>query len=122
MSRRLVIHKDQIIPGSEQTYPKDASPWIPLRLRKMDGEAYGRSFVDEYLGDLKALEALSKSVTETAAIASNIIFLVNPNAQTRISELQKAKPGDFVRGRPEDITALQINKTGDLQITTFMFP
>ena len=109
---------DQIIPGSEQTYPKDASPWIPLRLRKMDGEAYGRSFVDEYLGDLKALESLSKSVTETAAIASNIIFLVNPSAITRISELQKAKPGDFVRGRLEDITALQINKSSDLQITT----
>ena len=109
---------DNIIPGTEQTYPKDASPWIPLRLRKMEGESYGRSFVDEYLGDLKALEALSKSVTEVAAIASNIIFLVNPNAQTRISELQKAKPGDFVRGRLEDITALQINKTGDLQVTT----
>lgn len=109
---------DNIISGTEQTYPRDASPWIPLRLRKMDGESYGRSFVDEYLGDLKALEALSKSVTEVAAIASNIIFLVNPNAQTRISELQKAKPGDFVRGRPEDITALQINKTGDLQVTT----
>ena len=109
---------DNIISGTEQTYPKDASPWIPLRLRKMDGESYGRSFVDEYLGDLKALEALSKSVTEVAAIASNIIFLVNPNAQTRISELQKAKPGDFVRGRLEDITALQINKTGDLQVTT----
>lgn len=109
---------DQIIPGSEQTYPKDASPWIPLRLRKMDGEAYGRSFVDEYLGDLKALEALSKSVTETAAIASNIIFLVKPSAVTRISELQKAKPGDFVCGRLEDIEALQINKSSDLQITT----
>ena len=41
-----------IIGGSEQTYPKDASPWIPLRLRKMDGESYGRSFVDEYLGEV----------------------------------------------------------------------
>ena len=107
-----------IIGGSEQTYPKDASPWIPLRLRKMDGESYGRSFVDEYLGDLKTLEALSKAVAEVAAIASNIIFLVNPNSMTRISELQKANAGDFVRGRLEDIQALQINKTSDLQITT----
>ena len=107
-----------IIGGSEQTYPKGASPWIPLRLRKMDGESYGRSFVDEYLGDLKTLEALSKSVAEVAAIASNIIFLVNPNAMTRISELQKANAGDFVCGRLEDIQALQINKTSDLQITT----
>lgn len=109
---------DKTIPGSEQTYPKDATPWIPLRLRKMDGESYGRSFVDEYLGDLKTLEALSKAVAEVAAVASNILFIVNPNAITRISELQKAKAGDFVRGRLEDIQALQINKTSDLQITT----
>lgn len=108
----------RIIPGSQQTYPRAASPWIPLRLRKMDGESYGRSFVDEYLGDLKCLEALSKSVTEVAAIASNIIFLVSPNAMTRPSELQKAKPGDFVRGRLGDIQPMQINKSSDLQITT----
>ena len=84
----------------------------------MDGESYGRSFVDEYIGDLKSLEALSKAVTEVAAIASNIIFIVAPNSMTRPSELQKAKPGEFVRGRLEDIQPLQINKTNDLQITT----
>lgn len=106
-----------IIAGSEQEYPKDKSPWIPLRLKKMDGESYGRSFVDEYLGDLKVLEALSKSVAQVAAVASNIIYLVNPNAVTRISELSKAKSGDFIRGKLEDIQVLQANKTTDLQIT-----
>ena len=107
----------EIIAGSEQTYPRDASPWIALRLKKTDGESYGRSFVDEYLGDLKVLEALSKSVAEVAAVASNILYLVNPNAVTRISELSKAKSGDFVRGKIEDIQVLQVNKTSDLQIT-----
>lgn len=106
-----------IIKGSEQEYPKDKSPWIPLRLKKMDGESYGRSFVDEYLGDLKVLEALSKSVAQVAAVASNILYLVNPNAVTRISELSKAKSGDFIRGKIEDIQILQVNKTSDLQIT-----
>ena len=107
----------EIIAGSEQTYPKDACPWIALRLKKMDGESYGRSFVDEYLGDLKVLEALSKSVAEVSAVASNILYLVNPNAVTRISELSKAKSGDFIRGKIEDIQVLQVNKTSDLQIT-----
>lgn len=107
----------KIIEGSEQQYPIDKSPWIPLRLKKMDGESYGRSFVDEYLGDLKSLEALSKSVVEVAAVASNILYLVNPNSITRVSELSKAKSGDFVKGRVEDIQVLQINKTSDLQIT-----
>lgn len=107
----------KIINGSNQTYPIDKSPWIPLRLKKMDGEAYGRSFVDEYLGDLKVLEALSKSVAQVAAIASNILYLVNPNAVTRVSELSKAKSGDFIKGRIEDVQVLQVNKTADLQIT-----
>lgn len=108
----------KIIPGSEQEYPKDKSPWIPLRLKKMDGESYGRSFVEDYIGDLKVLEALSKSVAQVAAIASNIIYLVNPNAVTRISELSKASSGDFIKGRLEDVQILQINKTSDLQIAT----
>jgi hypothetical protein len=107
----------EIIAGSEQTYPKDACPWIALRLKKMDGESYGRSFVDEYLGDLKVLEALSKSVAEVSAVASNILYLVNPNAVTRISDLSKAKSGDFIRGKIDDIQVLQVNKTLDLQIT-----
>lgn len=108
----------EIIGGSEQTYPRDKSPWIPLRLKKMDGESYGRSFVDEYLGDLKVLEALCKSVAQVAAVASNILYLVNPNAVTRVSELSKAKSGDFIRGKIEDIQVLQVNKTSDLQIAS----
>lgn len=108
----------QIIPGSEQEYPLDKNAWLPLRLKKMDGESYGRSFIDEYLGDLKVLEALSKAVAEVSAIASNIIFLVNPNSLTRVSELAKATSGAFVKGRIEDVQVLQANKSSDLQITT----
>ena len=104
------------VEGSEQTYPVDKTPWLPLRLRKMDGESYGRSYVDDYLGDLKVLEALAKSVAEVAAVASNILYLVNPNAVTRISDMSKAKSGDFVRGRVEDIQILQVDKASDLQI------
>lgn len=110
--------EDVVVKGSEQEYPLDKSPWIPLRLKKMDGESYGRSFVDEYIGDLKVLEALSKAVAEVSAVASNILYLVNPNSVTRISELKKAQSGDFVRGKVEDIQILQVNKTSDLQITT----
>lgn len=107
-----------IIAGSEQEYPKDKSAWIPLRLKKMDGESYGRSFVDEYIGDLKVLEALSKSTVQVAAIASNILYLVNPNSMTRVSKLKDAKSGDFITGKIDDIQILQVNKTSDLQITT----
>ncbi|WP_196599032.1 portal protein [Pectinatus frisingensis] len=109
-----------MIAGSNQSYPKDKSPWIPIRLRKMDGEAYGRSFVDEYIGDLKALEGLSKSLVQLAAVAGNIIYLVNPNSTTRVSELSKANSGDFIKGKIDDVQALQINKTQDMQVANAM--
>ena len=107
----------KVIQGSEQSYPKDKSPWIAVRLKKMDGESYGRSFVDEYYGDLKSLEALSKAIAEVAAVASNILYLVNPNSTLRISKLSEASSGDFVKGKRDDIAVLQLDKSVDMQTT-----
>ena len=38
---------------SPKEYPIDKSPWLPLRYTRIDGEDYGRGFVEEYIGDLK---------------------------------------------------------------------
>lgn len=107
---------EQIIAGSEQNYPLDKSPYIPLRMTKQDGESYGRSFVEEYYGDLQSLENLSKSLNFISMVASKVIFMVNPNGLTRPKKLQDAKSGDFVAGRADDVQALQLNKYPDLQI------
>ena len=42
--------------------------------------------------------------------------MVNPNSTTKISELSKAKSGDFIKGKMEDVQILQMNKAADLQI------
>jgi hypothetical protein len=104
------------VAGSEQTFPKLKTPWIPLRMVKVDGESYGRGFVEEYLGDLISLEGLSKAIVELSAICATVIFLVHPNGQTRAAKVAKAKSGDFVQGRKEDIDALTLDKYADLQV------
>lgn len=104
------------IPGYEGNFPVNACPWIPLRLVKMDGESYGRSYVEEYLGDLKTLEGLQKAIAEASAIAATVINLVNPNGITKVRNLVNAKNGGFVPGRPDDIAPLQLEKSQDLQI------
>lgn len=104
------------IPGYEGNFPVNACPWIPLRLVKMDGESYGRSYVEEYLGDLKTLEGLQKAIAEASAIAATVINLVNPNGITKVHNLVNAKNGGFVPGRPDDIAPLQLEKSQDLQI------
>ena len=104
------------IKGYEQTGNIDTCPWIPLRLFKMDGENYSRSYVEEYIGDLKTLEGLSQAIVEASAIAASIVYLVNPNGVTQISKLNRARNGGYVPGRPEDVVALQLNKQSDMQI------
>lgn len=106
----------EVIQGTEQSFPKDKAPWIPLRMVKVDGESYGRSFVEEYLGDLRSLENLSQAIVELSAICASVYFLVNPNGITRVSKLSKAQSGDFVSGRKEDITVLQLDKYQDLSV------
>lgn len=106
----------QTIKGSEQEYPKDKVPWLPLRLRKMDGESYGRSYVDEYYGDLKILNSLSKACAEMAAVASFILYLVNPASTLRIDKLKDAQSGEFYKGKEGDIVPFQLNKLNDMQI------
>lgn len=102
--------------GSESQFPITKSPYIPIRMVKLDGESYGRSFVEEYLGDLKSLENLSKAITLLAMISANIVILVNPNGVTRAKRLNDAKAGDFVVGRREDVQPLVLDKYADMQV------
>lgn len=105
----------KIVPGSNGTYPLDKNPWIFLRFFTMDGESYGRSYVEEYLGDLQSLEGLEKAIVQGAAAASKVLFLVKPGTTTSKRELSKASNGSFVTGKAEDVTALQMQKFADFQ-------
>ena len=106
------------IPDSKNDFPEDKVPWIPLRYRKMDGESYGRSHVDEYYGDLKTCDTLSKAAAEMADIAAYVLFLVNPASTLRVDKLKNLPTGSFVKGKEGDIIAFQLNKLNDLNIVT----
>jgi hypothetical protein len=106
---------DKTIPDSTGTYPLDACPWIAPRIIRVAGSAYGRSYVEEYLGDLKSLESLSESLILGASVSSKVLFLVNPAGTTDETDLQDAASGDFVTGNAEDVTVLQVDKAQDFQ-------
>ncbi|WP_085589348.1 portal protein [Pseudomonas sp. B14(2017)] len=104
------------VDGSDGQYPLDSCPWIPVRYVKMDGENYGRSHVEEYMGDLQSLENLTESIVKFSMIASKVVGLVNPNGITQVRRLVKAQTGDFVPGRVQDIEFLQLDKTADFSV------
>lgn len=104
------------VPGSDGTFPLDACPWIPLRMYRTDGEDYGRSYVEQFLGDLKTLEALTQAIVEGSAAAAKVLFLVKPNGFTKPRTLQMAPNGAIVDGDANDVAALQLNKSGDFRV------
>lgn len=106
----------QTVPGSRGTYPLDKSPWIVLRFTKVDGEDYGRGYVEEYLGDLISLEALTQAIVEGSAAAAKVLFLVNPNGTTNAKVLAKSRSGDIASGNAQDVSVLQLEKYADFRI------
>ncbi len=105
-----------LVPESKGTYPKDCSPWLALRFIRVDGEDYGRGLVEEYLGDLKSLETLTKAIVEGSAAAAKVLFLVKPNSTTKETVLAEAPNGAIRSGNAEDVTVLQVQKYADFRV------
>lgn len=105
-----------ILPDSLSTYPIDRSPFLPLRMHRVDGEDYGRGYVEQYYGDLVSLESLSKSIVEAAAASAKVLFLVNPVGTTRPKKLAQSPNGSIIEGNAGDVSVLQIGKAADLSV------
>jgi len=107
--------KGIVIEESKGRYPIEKTPFLPLRYTRIDGEDYGRGFVEEYIGDLKSLEALTKAIVEGSAAAAKVLFMVNPNGTTRAKTLSESPNGAIVQGSEGDVSVLQLNKFNDFR-------
>ena len=117
---RFMIHQEVdeiLVPDSVGEYVKGQMPFFPLRMVPVDGEDYGRSFVDEYYGDLKSLEGLYKALVTASAAAAKVLFMVNPNGVTQAAAISKANSGDIISGTQDDVSVLQMEKFNDFRVT-----
>ena len=109
--------KGRMIPGSEGKAPKHLSPWLPLRMGVVDGQPYGVSYVESAaLADLQTVEALCQAIAEGSLASSKVLFLVKPSGVTKAADLARAPNGAFVTGDPQDVLALQVQKSTDLAV------
>lgn len=107
-----------IVPNSQGKYPLDKAPMMPLRWTRIDGEDYGRSYVEEYIGDLISLEGLSKAILEASAVSAKVVFMVAPNGTTRARDIAKAENGAIVSGNAAEVSTLQVQKQADMSIAS----
>lgn len=95
------------------SYPLDRCPWLALRFTRINGEDYGRGYVEEYMGDFTSLENLTAAIVQGSAAASKVLFLVKPNSSTKVTVLSKTPNGGFASGNAEDVTVLHLDKAQD---------
>ena len=107
---------DKKIASTDSEYPLDKNPWLALRYNAIDGEDYGRGFVEEYLGDLKTVEGLSKAIIEGTAAAAKVLFLVKPNGTTKMRTISNAPNLAVRQGNKDDVTVVQVEKFSDFRV------
>lgn len=96
--------------------PKDKMPFLALRFVTIDGEDYGRGYVEEFRGDLRSHEQLRKSIVVASVNAAKLNPLVQPGAAITPRKLMKAENGEALFGREGDVTMVQQNKHADMQV------
>lgn len=112
------VHQDILnmeIEGTKGVYKEKDLPYVFVPFVDR-GESYGRSYIEDFIGDLLSYEGLRKSVLEAAAESARLIYLVKPNATLTTKKLQSAKSGDVLLGNGDDVSVLQADKRLDLQI------
>ena len=106
-----------IVPNTEGNEPADASPWMPLRLYKIDGDSYGPGYV-EYtaLADLSNLDGLSQAVLEGSAAAARQIVGRKPSAITSKDAFAKAPNLSVIDAQPQDFFPIETSNIRDLSV------
>lgn len=104
------------VPGTRAKAPAKASPWIPGRWKAVPGSHYGRSHVEELMGDLISYDGLCQAIVQFAAVAAKIVFLKHPSSTTRMEDINEAESGDCVTGDKRDIDVLGLEKYPDFQV------
>lgn len=104
------------IPDTDEYWKADLLPWLALRYTSIDGEDYGRGFVEEYRGDLTSFEQLSRDTQFASANAAKVVWRINPTSVLKPKKFQDAPNGGAVLGNEGDIEAIRLDKGGDMQV------
>lgn len=106
-----------IVPGTEGSEKTAASPWIPLRLYRADGDSYGPGYVEWCaISDLISNEALNKAITEGQMQAARNLVGRKPSAITSKEQFATAPNGAVVDAQPEDFFPIPTADTRDLAV------
>ena len=101
--------------GTDVTYPDKLCPYIPVTWNYVNGDNYGRSYVEDYAADLYKLSTLSAALADYQFESMRVIYLVNPQGQFDTESAEKASTGDFINGSVESVSAFEAGDANKIQ-------
>jgi hypothetical protein len=104
-----------------EKYTAEKLPYMVLRFNTINNSYYGIGLVEQYLGDIKTMEILSRSISEGSELMSKLIIGRKPGiGKTNLKDLQDAVRkgnGNIIYGDVEnDLSILQFQKNGDFNV------
>lgn len=106
------------VPGTEAIYNEDALPYVFLRMVALKKESYGRSYVEDYEGDLQTLDGFWQILTEGSAAIAQLKWLVKSGSTTNKKQFAELPNGGVMTGDPEDVGAVHSEHQGDLMVAS----
>lgn len=108
---------DKDIPGSKGTASISESPWLALRMYRIDGHDYSPGYVEAAcMADLQTAEALSQAIAEGSLVSAQVKHLVKPSGVANPKKLAEAANGAYLPGNPDDVTTITVGKAQDLSV------
>ena len=105
------------IEGTRGVSKKSTSPWLPLRMSRIDASSYGPGYIESAaVADLQTAEALSQAVAECALVSAQVKHLVKPSGVTNAKGLAEAPNGAYVPGNPDDVFTVRTDKGSDINV------
>jgi hypothetical protein len=103
----------ELIPGTEFDADYEAPPLFAAWMIPVYGQNWGRSYCEEYRGDLKAIENFSAAIGDGAAAASLILLFLSPGARTSAKAIRDAENMELFVGKAEDLSMFKSEKQQD---------
>ena len=94
------------------TYSDVLCPYFTVKWNHVNGDMYGRGYVEEYTGDFAKLSELSQALTEYELNSCIVLNVYNPAGQFDIDRAVQAVSGDWITGQVESVQKYEV---GDFQ-------
>lgn len=90
--------------GTHAEYINKLCPYIPVTWNFVNGDNYGRGYVEDYAADLFKLSELSRALAEYELEMLRILHIVNPAGIFDTHTAESAPSGTYVHGDPAAVT------------------